>query len=112
LGKAQDNEGNGVGPSQPFWLSLTSEPFLIHGRYDFSKYGSDFLMEKRLLNIKIQVKKSMLAALIVAFVMATSFPAAALERQGRWLKYNGTYPYLVGYDLQQLFFHKEIASVL
>ena len=56
--------------------------------------------------MRIQVKKRMLAALIVVFFMAMSFPAFALERQGRWLKYSGTYPYLVGYDLQQLFAEK------
>ena len=29
-----------------------------------------------------------------------------LERSGRWLMYNNSYPYLVGYDLQQLFSQK------
>ena len=28
---------------------------------------------------------------------------AGLERSGRWFKYDGAYPYYVGYDLQQLF---------
>jgi hypothetical protein len=32
--------------------------------------------------------------------------AAGLERSGRWFKYNGSYPYFVGYDLQQLFANK------
>jgi hypothetical protein len=63
-------------------------------------------MEKRMLNNGTLLRNSMMAALIMVFSMVILRSACALEREGRWLKYNGAYPYLVGYDLQQLFADK------
>ncbi len=52
------------------------------------------------------MKKYILFSIIVfsaLWVLGSATASAALERSGRWLTYDGAHPYLVGYDLQQLF---------
>ena len=58
---------------------------------------------KKILRCSSKVLFAVFLIVATLFLLFQASPAAALERDGRWIKYNGNYPYLIGYDLQQLF---------